>query len=94
MELTTTVSCRCRVSAGLDEAGQLTAKVFADAEYAPGRRTTAEIAQAEIAPSLVTNLHAALKAILEAVSKSPLLGRRIQAAIHKSAEVAAAHGEI
>jgi hypothetical protein len=92
MELTTTIACRCRVSAGLEEDGRLSVKVFGEAEYAEGRTTTAEVPGHEIADALKDKLAAVLGEILAAAT--PALGPRVAKAIHKSTEVAAAHGEI
>jgi hypothetical protein len=90
MELTTTVDCRCRVSATLEETGELSLKVFGQADYAKGRSTTAEVI--DIPPVLRENVKAALHEVLKAAE--PALGPRIQRSIHISGTVAAAHGEI
>lgn len=93
MELTQTIQCTTRVSATLEEgAEQATAKVFASAEYAKGRSTTAEVGAHEVPPAMITELTRVLGAIRAHAEKT--LGARIGTAIHKSAEVAAAHGEI
>jgi len=90
MELTQTITCITRVSASLEEDGRLAIKVFAQADYAKGRSTTAEVA--DIPGPLREAAQKALQAILD--EAAPRLGPRIGHAIHKSAEVAAAHGEI
>lgn len=92
MELKQTIECRVRVSAGLEEDGTLTLKAFASSAYAPGATTTAVVEIDDLPLPVATTVKAALREALAAAQ--PLLGKRIGAAIHKSAEVAAAHGEI
>lgn len=90
MELKNVIDCQCRVSATYEEDGTLRVKVFASADYAKNRSATAEVA--DVPEDLQASLAAAMKAVLDAAS--PKLGQRVSAAMHKSAEVAAAHGEI
>lgn len=92
MELTTKVDCRVSVSATLRENGELSVKVFGQAEYAKDRTATAEVSGADLPPAEVEAVKVALGAVLESASKK--LGPRVARAIHKSVEVAAAHGEI
>lgn len=92
MELTTTVKCDTRVSATLEEDGRFSVNVFAAAEYAKGRTTTAQVAGHELDPEKVAAAAAALQALQEDAAAK--LGPRLNRAIHKSAEVSAAHGEI
>lgn len=100
MELTQTIKCQTRVSASLDESGTLSIKVFGTAEYAPGTKetpgptTTAEVFGNEIPEGVRDALRAAMQAALDGTEVQKLLGDRIGKAIHKSAEIAAAHGEI
>lgn len=92
MKLTTTIECTCRASAQIAEDNTLSLKVFAEAEYAPGRTTTADVQLSELPPAIVSAVQVALAAARDAAAA--LLGARIQQSVHKSAEVAAAHGEI
>lgn len=90
MDIKTTIACTCRVSAALEESGELAVKVFAQAAYAKGRTTTID----------VTNIPEALKAKVKAVlaevleTAKPEIGPRIHLAIVKSAEIGAAMGEV
>lgn len=90
MELTSKIAAHCRVVASLEESGELTVKAFAQAEYARGRTTTADVI--EIPPAVRAHVEDALRAVLEAAM--PALGVRIQRAVHKSTEIAAAMGEL
>jgi hypothetical protein len=90
MELTAKIAAHCRVVATLEESGELTVKAFAQAEYATGRTTTAEVI--EIPPALRAQVEAVLGLVLEAAM--PALGERIQRAVHKSTEIAASMGEL
>lgn len=92
MELTTTITCRTRVVATLEETGELSLKAFAETEYAPGRTTSADVGLAEFPEAVRAELKTALEAALTAAAAT--LGPRIAAARLKSAEVAATYGEI
>ena len=92
MELIHTIECKTHVSASLKEAGEFGIKAFAEAEYAPGRTTTVEVALHELPTTVQTRVREALHDALSAAHA--LLGLRIGQAIHKSAEVAARFGEI
>lgn len=94
MELVSTITARTRASAGLEEDGSLSLKVFAEAEYAPGMTTTAEVQLAEIDPEKADAVKAALAAVLVDEGVNALLGDRLPKAVLKSAEISAAHGEI
>ncbi len=105
MDLVQKITAKTRVSATLEEDGTLSLKVFGQAEYAKGKTTTAEVGaedlgfdkeQKEFDPKLQAKLLDDVKAALKAVlaDAAPILGQRVGKAIHKSAEVAAAHGEI
>lgn len=92
MELTTTIKATARVCATLEEDGTLSLKVFGAADYAEGVSTTAEVSGSELPAETSDAVKAALSnALLAAAEK---LGPRIQRAVHTSATVAAAHGEI
>lgn len=92
MELTQKINCRTRVVATLQENGDLSVKAFAEAEYAKGCTTTAEVSGGDISPAEQEAVTAALGQVLK--SATGALGSRIGRSIHKSAEVAAALGEI
>ena len=93
MDITSTISCQCRVVASLEaETHVVSVKVFAEAEYAPGRGTTAELGRDELPRDLVERVRAVL-AEVQAYAE-PKLGARIQHAIFKSAEVAILMGEL
>ena len=92
MKLTSVIECKTRVSAGLEEDGSLSLKVFAETEYAKGRTTTAEVGVVDISAEMQDVVRAALQAAMDEAGNK--LGQRISQAKHKSAEVAAAHGEI
>ena len=100
MELKQTIQCTTRVCASLEENGSVSIKVFGSAPYAPGGddapgpTTTAEVGAADIPEALRATLASALAAVLADEQVQQVLGNRIGQAIHKSAEVAAAHGEI
>jgi hypothetical protein len=90
MQLTQKIDCVCRVTATYEEDGRLAIKVFGQAEYAKGRTTTADVV--EIPESLQAKAKTVLEEIL--IAAAPVLGARLGKAVHKSAEVAGAHGEI
>ena len=90
MELTQTVQCTCRVSATYEESGELSVKVFAQAEYAKGRTTTIEAKS--VSDVLRKRLADVCQEILDQSSDG--LGPLVAQAIHKSTEVAAARGEL
>lgn len=92
MKIKNEIECRARVSATLDESGTLTLNVFGQAEYAKDRTTTAQVGDADIPAKDRDAVAAALKAVLDGAA--PKLGPRLARSISKSAEVAAAHGEI
>jgi hypothetical protein len=92
MELKQTIVCTTRVCASLEEGAGASVKVFGQAEYAKGRTTTAEVSQHEIPEALRAKLTGVLEEIRTHAEGA--LGQRIGRAIHKSAEVAAAHAEI
>lgn len=89
MKLTTTLECGARVCATFADDGQCTVKVFAQAEYAKGRTTTAEV---PASPKASAAIALAMKAALEEVA--PQLGPALQRAIAKSTEVAVQRGEL
>jgi len=92
MELHATISCTVRGSAQITEQGDLSLKVFAQAEYAPGRTTTAEVQMHELSAETQAAVQGALAAaVAEALE---LLGSRIQKAMHKSHDVSVALREI
>lgn len=92
MKLTNVIECKTRVSAGLEEDGTLSLKVFATTEYAKGRTTTAEVSVDDLSAETKEKVAEALTLALDEAAEK--LGPRITQAKHKSAEVAAAHGEI
>ena len=92
MELTHTIDCTCRVSAGLDETGLVRLKVFASAEYAKGASATVQVQSDELPSSLKEQVEKALQAVMDHVQ--PQLGGRLVKALVKSTEVAASFGEI
>ena len=92
MELITKIDAVMRVSAGLEEDGTLNLKVFAQADYAPGRSTTASIEAKEIPDALKAKVTQALLEVQQASVTT--LGKRIQRALAKSYEVAAQMGEL
>jgi coenzyme F420-reducing hydrogenase beta subunit len=92
MELRTTVSAKVRACATLEEDGTVSVKAFASADYAPGCTTTVSVESQEIPEKVRQAVAAALLEVQNAAAVT--LGVRIQRAIAKSAEVAAAHGEI
>lgn len=92
MKLTTTIDVALRVSARLEDDGSSSVTVFATAPYAKGRTTTITVTTDELPEQVVADLAEALRAAQEAAA--PLLGTRIQRAVHKTTEVAAAHAEI
>lgn len=89
MKLTTTIECTTCVAARLADDGTCDVKVFGHAEYARGRTTTAEIA---VPPEVAAKVAAALTDARAAVMAA--LGPAMQKAIAKSADVAAARGEL
>jgi hypothetical protein len=92
MQLTTTVDAQLRVSARLEDDGTGTVKVFATAEYAPGMTTTAESSQEDIPEDVKESILAGLRAARDAAAER--MGKKIQQAVHRSTEVAAAKMEI
>jgi hypothetical protein len=92
MELITKINATTRVSAGLEEDGTLSLKVFAQAEYAPGKTTTAEVPSSEIPDALKAKVAQALADVAE--HAQPALGPRLQRAMVKSHEVSAQMGEL
>lgn len=90
MELKSNVDAICRVSATLEEGGAVSVRVFAQAEYAPGATTTAEVN--DVPQELRSQLQSVMEKILTSAENK--LGPRLQRAIHKSTEVAASYGEI
>lgn len=90
MKLTTVVEAKTRVCATLEEDGTFSLKAFAEAEYAPGKTTTAEVHITD--PTQVDAVKAALHAALTGAAQ--ILGGRLNKSIHTSAEVSARHGEI
>jgi hypothetical protein len=92
MKVVNEIDATCRVSAGLEDDGTTSVKVFAQAEYAEGRPTTVEVAMHELPSELVENVRVALDAVREAAG--PLLGKRIPQAISTSLEVAARFKEL
>lgn len=92
MDITHTIDATCRLSLGYTEAGELSVKVFGQADYAPGRSTTAEVSGSELSSAVRQQLEAAARAALD--EASPKLGPRLMQAIVKSTEVAASMGEL
>lgn len=89
MELTQTIKAACRVTASLNEHGDLSVKVFASAPYNP----TGGTATAELTPSDRTRtvIATALAQAIDDVKGQ--LGDALGAAIHTSREAAKRLGE-
>lgn len=90
MELKSQVNATCRVCATYEENGDLSVKVFGQAEYAKGASATAEVS--DVDPELVAQLSAVMQKILKASEAK--LGPRLNRALLKSTEIAAQFGEI